>query len=184
MIIVITGTPGTGKTTASRILGKKINADVLHLNEFVEQKKSFLGFDEKQGWVDLRKLKKCLKKEFAKHKELIVESHILCEISLKPDAVFILRCKPKELEKRLKKRKYSKEKVEENLLAEMLDYCTQKTEANYKHQPLVEIETADKKPKETAEIIRKIFFKRIVYNKKIKYKKELIKFLKLKKLKK
>lgn len=185
MLIVITGTPGTGKSTAVKILGARTGFDVLRLREFVKEKHLSSGFDEKAktGIVDLEKLQKELRKEIAKleigNGKLIVEGHLACEFPIPAEFVFVLRCNPKELEKRLKKRKYSKEKIDENLLAEMLDYCTQMSEANYKKSRIFEIETAGKTAAQTAEKMRKIISGKNPGQKKIAYAKELKEFLRL-----
>lgn len=183
MIVIIGGTPGTGKTSASEILGKKIKARVMHLREFVKEKHLSSGFDEKtkSEIVPLDKLEKELKKEIAKREtrnsKLIVEGHLACEIQLPAKFVFVLRCNPKELEKRLKKRKYRKEKMNGNLLAEMLDYCTQMSEANYEKSGIFEIETAGKTALQTAEKMRKIISGKKPGSGKISYAAELKKFL-------
>lgn len=184
MLIVITGTPGTGKTTASELLGKKMKMPVLHLREFVLGKKLSSGFDKKtkNDMVDLRKLEKELKKEIAKPETskrgtLIIEGHLACEIPLPADYVFVLRCKPKELEKRMRKRNYAEGKIRENLLAEMLDYCTQNAEANYPEARIFEIETAGRTADETAGRIAEIISGKTAKGEKISYQKELKEFL-------
>jgi len=63
---------------------------------------------------------------------LILEGHLLCEFPLKCDFVIITRAHPGILEKRLKARGYPEEKINENVLAEALDYATQLALRNYK----------------------------------------------------
>ena len=55
MIILITGTPGVGKTTISKILAEKLNAHLLAINELVDEKHIYTGIDEERGYkiVDL-----------------------------------------------------------------------------------------------------------------------------------
>lgn len=177
MLIVITGVPGTGKTTISAQLGKKLNFNILHLREFVKQKKLSSKF-QNENLVDLKKLKKELIKEIEKQEYLIIEGHLACEIPLPTDFVFVLRCNPCTLEKRLKKRKYSKEKIKENLLAEMLDYCVQVAETHYKGKRIIEIETAGAHTNYiVTKIIRIISEKNAGKNNHISYTNELERFL-------
>ncbi len=187
MLIVITGTPGAGKTTAAGILGRKTNAKIIHLREFVEKKKLASAFDKKMNAevVDLKKLGKELEKEIAKpgtgnwRRSFVIEGHLACEIPLKADFVFVLRCKPRELEKRMRRRGYAKEKINGNLLAEMLDYCVQKAELNYPKNRIFEIETSRRVAEQTAGVMEKISLAKKVRSGKIDYTKELKKFLKL-----
>lgn len=179
MLIVITGTPGTGKTSVSSLLAKKFGAgvSVIHISEFVKAKRLAGGYDAemKSGIVDSRKLGRALKAEIAKmggergkadtgaagkkgkrENILIVEGHLACEISLPADYVFVLRCRPGLLSARMESRGYGKLKIRENLLAEMLDYCTVNAMANYAGSKVIELETADSAASGTAEKIRKV----------------------------
>ncbi len=187
MLIVITGTPGTGKTSASAILGKMLGVPVLHLREFVRTKGISIGFDKntRSEIVDLKNLGKELKTEITKRetrslkRSVLIEGHLACEIRLPASYVFVLRCNPRELRKRLKERGYPAQKIEENLVTEMLDYCTQNAEANYPKSKIVEIETAGKNAEQTAEIMRKSLSGEKTKIKPISYQKELKKYLRL-----
>ena len=55
MIILITGTPGVGKTTVSSILVEKIDACLVNINELVNEKHLYTVIDEERGYkiVDL-----------------------------------------------------------------------------------------------------------------------------------
>ncbi|MFA5077362.1 MAG: AAA family ATPase [Candidatus Micrarchaeia archaeon] len=162
MLILVTGSPCTGKTTSSKELGKILKMGVLHITDFVESNAGMLGgrFDKRMDseLVDVQKLGKALRGECRKHAGLIIEGHLACEVRLPADYVFVLRCRPDILETRLRKREYSVRKVEENLLSEMLDYCLQKAEANCPESNIIQIETAGstagKNAKRMAGIVR------------------------------
>ena len=127
MKIIITGTPGTGKTLVADLLGKALKKRVVHINDFAKKNKLIMGKSGGSYIVDLKKLRKKLLKF-----DGIIESHLLCEFSLPNSVVFVLRCDPKVLAMRLQKRKYLRRKIKENLEVEALDYCTIKSEKNYK----------------------------------------------------
>lgn len=133
MRIAITGTPGTGKTSMAKALAKKMKAKQVDVKKIVEEKKIFrIKKGEKEKTVDLEKLRAALKKILSENKNIIIESHLLCEFPLLVDLVVVTRCDPKVLEKRLRKRRYPKSKIKENLLCEALDYCTIRAEQNYR----------------------------------------------------
>jgi len=126
MKIVITGTPGTGKSIIADILGKALRQRVVHINDFAKKNRLFIGKSGGSYIVDLKRLKRKLEKI-----DGVLESHLLCDISLLDSIVFVLRCNPKVLAKRLLKRKYLRKKIKENLEVEALDYCSIKAEKNY-----------------------------------------------------
>ncbi len=127
-VIAITGTPGTGKSSAARELAKIIHAaTVIDAGKFARKNGIVGGFDAKRkSWiVDTSMLKRRILGRIKSENGpvIIVEGHYSEEVCT-PDVIFVLRCRPDVLEKRLLKRKYTKEKLEENILAEALDYCT------------------------------------------------------------
>ena len=155
MRIVITGTPGTGKTKTAKDLSKKMGYELIDLKEIVKKEK-LLGPGKT---VDVKKLSMKVRKKVGKKKDFVLEGHLACEFSIPCDYIIVLRTHPDTLKKRMKKRGYGKKKIEENLFAEMLDYCSQKAQRNYKKTP-VEIETTKRKPAETIKEIIGVIRKR------------------------
>jgi adenylate kinase len=125
--IVVTGTPGTGKTTIAQSLAHQLHADYLSLNKLVIAEKFLSGVDRRRGTrvVDLKKTRVWLRKLLRRSKHvIIVDTHI-------PDAVprthlrkvIVLRCHPSVLERRLRRKRWRAIKIRENILAEVLDSC-------------------------------------------------------------
>ena len=48
--VIITGTPGTGKTTVSKIVSKTLKSQLIALNELIIQKHLYNGHDDKKGY--------------------------------------------------------------------------------------------------------------------------------------
>ena len=127
-IIIIAGTPGTGKTTVAKSLSTIIEAKILSLNEIAISEEFSFDYDDQREAiiVDFKKflpfvIKKIRKIEYENPKYLIIESHFSDIIPDKYiDFIFILRCDPDELVKRLKRRNYNKKKITENAQAEIL----------------------------------------------------------------
>lgn len=154
MIIAITGTPGTGKTAAARILARLLNARLVGIKELVKRRKLKHTYDAKRKTKEIgeKELIKAVAKEIQKGKTNIVEGHL--SHLVRTDCVFILRCNPRELRKRLEKRKWGSRKIKENVLAEFLDIIS--AEALWAKRKVFEVDTSSRSARQTAELMRDI----------------------------
>lgn len=125
--IIITGTPGTGKTLVANALGELLKTRVIHINEYAKEHNLVIGEEDGSLVIDMLPLRELLNKEMG-----IIEGHLACEFKLRNSFVIVLRCDPKILKKRLQTRGYSPKKIKENLEVEALDYCTQMAEKSYR----------------------------------------------------
>ncbi|MBW2981137.1 AAA family ATPase [Candidatus Woesearchaeota archaeon] len=126
--IIVTGTPGTGKTTLAKKLNKKLGYDYIDVKEIIKEDKLKEGYDRKKKCyiVDIKKLNKVLVETIKKAaKSIIIDSHLSHYLPKKyVDLCIVTKCNLKELKKRLEKnKKYSKSKVRENLDCEIFDVC-------------------------------------------------------------
>lgn len=155
MIIGITGAPSVGKTTQAKLIAKELKLKILDVKKFAKLKKCISGKDKGRNAeiIDEKKLEKELNKELKKKKNLVLESHLLVDMKLKLDYLFILRASPLELFKRLKKRKYKDNKAHENALTEALNYFSENAEKNYLRSKIYEISTIEKTKEEVAKLI-------------------------------
>lgn len=160
MNILITGTPGTGKSSVSKIVAKHFKLKVINEKEFAK-KKGIGKFDkkEKELQIPLKSLQKELNSTLAKG-NVLVEGHLLCEIKLKVDFAVLLWANPDTLLSRLLKRKYSAVKVFDNVFAEMNGYCKKQLHKNYPKSKIIEAESANN-IKQTAQIIIREINKRL-----------------------
>ena len=146
MIIGITGTPGTGKTSASALIG-----GVLDLNELIRDEGLYLGIDEARDSLiadmDAVYDRVCGIDE-ARDGNLVIEGHLSHHVS---DSAIVLRLAPDELERRLMARGYSGAKISENALAEAIDVIL--VEAVDWCDKVYEIDTTGKTVKEVADAI-------------------------------
>jgi adenylate kinase len=151
IILLISGTPGTGKTTVSKAIAKKLNARVISLNQLACSEDLVSGYDEKRDTliIDEEKLRS---KALSMIKEakvenlglLIIESHFVEIIPEKEaDLIIILRCEPVILSQRLTKRGYREEKVRENIQSEILGSCVNFFIESRVTKPIYEINTSE-----------------------------------------
>lgn len=156
MKILISGTPGTGKTSVSEILAEKIGYGLVKINDFAEEKGLVEGVDKVRGSGIIDEVK--LEAEVEKLSgDMVVDGHLahLC----KGDMSVVLRTRPDELEKRLLLRKWGKKKIRENVEAEILDVIL--TEAVEVNENVVEVDTTGKSPEEVCSIIFDMIKKKI-----------------------
>jgi len=126
--ILVTGTPGVGKTTISHKLASKLDAVYIGITELVKKKKLITSVDEDRRTLiaDTEKVSKQLQEILAKAEgSIIIEGHYAVDVVPKKDVntVFVLRRDPRELKGALEKRGYEEKKLWENLAAEILDVC-------------------------------------------------------------
>jgi adenylate kinase len=150
VIITLTGTPGTGKTTVSEKLGDQ-GFEILDLTEFLDEED--IG-EEVNGEREVRieeMVEKLNQKDFSQ--DTVIEGHLAHHFP--SDICIVLRCRPDLLEGRLLGRDYFDRKVEENVEAEKLDIVL--TEAVQNQETVIEIDTSDKSVQDTVEeIVEKV----------------------------
>ena len=121
MIIAITGTPGTGKTTVASILKKK-GFIVVDLKQVAFDNDFIIGIDKERNSriVDIKKLDRYIKKKFFSEDIVFIEGHIAHLLTC-IDKIIILRLHPSKLKEILVNRDWKKDKIRENIEAEILD---------------------------------------------------------------
>ena len=156
MFIAITGTPGTGKTSVSKILRNKTYS-VIDLNALAKEKQFIFKKDVKRDSdiIDVEKLNDFVLSQFTSDDTIFIEGHLSHLLDC-IDNVIILRMHPSKLRKNLESRKWSEEKINENLQAEIIDVILIETIEKFDPKNIFEIDTTDKKISEVADIIVEI----------------------------
>lgn len=123
--ILITGTPGTGKTVISNYL-KKEGFPVIEVGKLVKEEELFEYYDEvTESYVvddDLlnEKLLELIENNTSSF-PLILDGHV---VELPPDFILhciVLRCSIQHLRQRLSERSYGEAKIDENVEAEIME---------------------------------------------------------------
>ncbi len=156
MIIAVSGTPGIGKTSATKELKKILDFNTISIKSLVARQKIPSAYDKKRDTkiISIRDLKKGARKEVKKDRINVIEGHLAH--LLDADLVIILRCRPDVLEGRMKNKGWKTGKISENIQSEILDVITAEALENNKRVKVLEIDTTYKNPEQIAVTIKKI----------------------------
>jgi len=165
-LFLLSGTPGTGKTTVAKIL-EDLNFFIISIGDFVIQYNLYDDEDKKRDTKIINEEK--INTFFSKYldntiisKPIIIESHYADIIEIPSELAIILRCHPQILEKRLQSRDYSPEKIRENVQAELLGDSTShmlEKEDLFEKGVIFEIDSSNLTIEETANKIAEIIQK-------------------------
>ncbi len=150
MRVAVTGTPGTGKTTATEHLDTDL--DIVHLNDVIQEEGLYTEVDEARDSkvADLDAVRDWLEGR----EDVLVESHL--SHLLDADRVVVLRCAPGELERRLIERGEPTEKAQENDESEALDVILSEAVRYHGREHVYEIDTTDRDPETVADDIEAV----------------------------
>jgi adenylate kinase len=155
-VIVITGTPGVGKTATAKALTSRLNASYIGINELVRDENLVAHLDEDRGTLvaDMTRLAERVNELLDRaDRDQVIDGHYAHDVVHVDRAtyVFVLRRHPGELRTILAKRGYREDKILENLNSEILDVCL--TEALERHGVgrVGEIDTSSVTVEETVE---------------------------------
>jgi len=148
-IIIITGTPGVGKTIVSEQLATKLGALHIDLADIVKREKLTSGYDTQRRTLvaDTNKLAKRVQ-QIIKQCEgaIIIDGHYAPTVIRKAQVtrVFVLRRHPQQLKQQMEMRGFRGTKLWENLAAEILDVCLYDSIMNVGIEKVCEIDTTNK----------------------------------------
>jgi adenylate kinase len=145
--VAVTGTPGTGKTTATERLSTRLA--VRHLNDVIHEEGLGQGRDDDRdtlvadieataAWLDGRE-------------DVLFESHLAHHFSA--DRVVVLRCHPETVEARLVERGESPDTATENAESEALDVILSEAVGKHGRERVYEVDTTDRSPEAVAGVI-------------------------------
>ena len=127
-VILITGTPCTGKTTTAKQLAQKLNAQYINLTDYAKTNNLTLGEDKQRKTTIINEQamqQKLAQTINAAQTDIIIDGHYAAAVTPPNLAthVFVLRRNPKQLKQYMEKCGFDGQKLWENLSAEILDSC-------------------------------------------------------------
>ncbi|KAI9818570.1 MAG: factor activating pos9 [Pycnora praestabilis] len=139
--IIVTGSPGVGKTSHCELLAQNTGMKHLAINDVVKDRDCHDGWDaEYQSWiVDEDKLLDTIEDE-VKGGGYILDWHA-CDLFPKSwiDLVVVLRTDSTLLYDRLTSRAYSEKKLQENMDAEIMQVLLEEARESYDEEIVVEL---------------------------------------------
>lgn len=147
MKLLVTGVPGTGKTLISKKLAELLNLEYINSGEYAKDNFDF-PVEEDEIIIDEVQMGKKLEER----ENIIIDSHI----PFKADKAIILRCNPPILLERLRERRYSEDKIKDNMLSEILDYEIYAVKELFSEEDIYEVlsESVEDTLKEIIDIIK------------------------------
>lgn len=161
-VVLITGTPGVGKTAVSQLLSIRLDATHIDLAKLVEQETLTSGMDKARGTLiaDTEKVSKRVQEIIGDcERDVIIDGHYAVDVLPAKDVhlVFVLRRDPEELKAAMENRGFRKRKLWENLAAEVLDVCLWDAVGACGSEKICEIDVTGKGIEEVVEEILSVF---------------------------
>jgi len=160
-VYIVTGTPGTGKTTVSTILSERLGARHIELSRFSIENGYVIEDDVERDTkvVDMGALGSAVKDIIDKSvSPVIIDGHYAHELIEEPviSFLFVLRKRPWDLKSVLEARQYSSDKVWENLESEIMGVITGDALELIPSSKVIEVDISDQSPQETVNQIHRM----------------------------
>ncbi len=152
-LMILTGTPGTGKSSVAKQLQTAYNIPVLEINKIVKENELLLGYNHHRNTliIDEVAVDNYLTICLSELEVVMVVGHYVEFPALRTARlVFALRCDPAILRKRLQERGYSQVKIDENIDAEIMQVCLEEGRAFFRDATILEFDTTSKGMQEIA----------------------------------
>jgi adenylate kinase len=151
--LVITGNPGVGKHTAAFELRKILDFTVIDINDLAIKHHAFLQMPNLE--IDSKKIANIIESKLGESQRTIIVGHIAPYVLNKEwiDLAIVLRKSPYAILSTLENRKYSAEKIRENVASEILGITLYDSIQCFGKEKLAELDTTQSTPTEICENI-------------------------------
>ncbi|HLD12663.1 MAG TPA: adenylate kinase family protein [Candidatus Nanoarchaeia archaeon] len=125
--IIVTGTPGTGKTALAKTIAQQLGATYIDIKKLIKPYHLAEGYDKNMQSYTITKEKLVnvlINVINASKKILVIDGHLSHYLPKKyVQTCIVTTCTLPLLQRRLKKRNYTPSKIKENLEAELCNAC-------------------------------------------------------------
>lgn len=124
MKLLVTGTPGVGKTTLSSLIAKKDSISAINIGDLIKNLSLYSRVSKKYDTLiyDPAKVKKALNKRIEGMSSFVIDTHDPESVSfIDFDLIVVMKMDCKTLSARYRQRGYSERKAAENLEAEIME---------------------------------------------------------------
>jgi len=146
--ILVTGTPGVGKTATASLIAETIGFKHINVGELIKQHKCYDGYDDTldTNILDEDKLLDLMETEFsqcADDNTGIVADYHCCELFPERwfDLILVLRARTDVLYDRLTAREYNEKKRSENMEAEIMQVVLEEARESYDLEIVQELQS-------------------------------------------
>ncbi|ADM12416.1 putative nucleotide kinase [Encephalitozoon intestinalis ATCC 50506] len=131
MKILVTGTPGVGKTTFSLDISKRFGIPHVEMSRYIEENNLYEEYSEtyKSLLFDDEVVRKSLEGYLLGKESYIIDTHSCgMAANIAFDLVFLMKAPVEVLYKRLKERGYDEDKIKENIECEIFGVVEEEVE--------------------------------------------------------
>lgn len=155
--VAITGNPGVGKHTCTKIVCEKLgDVKIIDINKIIIDNNAFLLNDDRnRKEVDIKKTSKLIRNELKKGGDLVIIGHLVPYL-LRPDGIdiiVVMRRSPYEIIRTFEERDYSPEKIRENVASEILGISFYDALKTFGKNKVIEFDATGKTSQQAAEEI-------------------------------
>jgi adenylate kinase len=149
--LVITGNPGVGKHTTAYELTRISDFTVIDINHLAVQHHAFMHDLE----VDSKRIASIMESKLDESQKMIIVGHLAPYVLKKEwvDMTIVLRKSPYSLLRILENRRYSAEKIRENVASEILGIILYDSVQCFGKEKIAELDTTQSSPAEICENI-------------------------------
>jgi adenylate kinase len=151
--LVITGNPGVGKHTAAIELRKILDFAVIDINDLAVKSQAFLQMPSLE--IDSKKVAAIIESKLGESQRTLIVGHLAPYVLKKEwiDLTIVLRKSPYAILSTLENRKYSTEKIRENVASEILGITFYDSVQCFGKEKIAELDTTQSTPAEICENI-------------------------------
>ncbi len=146
-IVLVLGTPGVGKSKLGRSLARQLDRGFVDLGLLVRQERLYKRFDQrtKSYEIDERRVRDYIQDEFGQKRNIVIATHSIGRSipSKKVRLAIVLRLDPVKLYRRLRARRWTRQKAWENTECELIDVCFEEAVRVFGKERVVEIDTTN-----------------------------------------